>query len=162
MTGSEDYRPWVLGSQGFLLVAGPQICPSPMGPQEPLGWGGEGKTLHSESSLPLGTSTDLRISYAAEKRAVLSTLANSYLKPRESVFILYRDQLAEARSQQARRARACNRKVDASGNFSFSSCNLEFPRPGCLFSFIRGSNDTGGPVWLVLALTSTHLHQGAK
>ena len=154
-----DHGCLALRAFSWLLV--PKFAPPPWVLRSP--WdGGGGKTLHSESSLPLGTSTDLRISYAAEKRAVPSTLANSYLQPRESVFILYCDQLAEARSQQARRASACNRKVDMSGNFSFSPCNLEFPRPGCLFSFIRGSNDTGGPVWLVLALTSTHLHQGAK
>ena len=41
--------------------------------------------------------------------------------------------------------------VDTSWNCSFSLCNLEFPRPGCLFSFIRGIKEMVEPVMFILS-----------
>ena len=41
--------------------------------------------------------------------------------------------------------------VDTDWNCSFSLCNLEFPRPGCLFSFIRGIKEMVEPVMFILS-----------
>ena len=157
LTCSEDWRSLELGPQGFPLILGPQSCPSPRDPKSPAG---EMNLFAQSLGFPWAQVLTRQILWNRGKNSTLYILANSFLKLRELVFIFHCDQLAEARSQQTLSgASACNREVDRSWNCSLSHCNLEFLRPVCLFSFLRGSNEMVRPVWLIPSLTSAHVHQ---